>query len=149
MRKTLPLIILTAILAVPALAQSGSSVFTNGPTGPCSVTQGGSTYYCTAAQTFDANGVFSGYIGFFFTLKADGTFAGGHVYLYDACGNVILTADNFAGTKNGTVIAGVFSTPGFSGSASEAMGTERAHCYRGSCRTVPYMSTGSGAYVKN
>src|SRR5882762_1404271 len=98
MRKVLPLLSLTAFLAVGALAQSGSYVFNNGPSGPCSTSYNGSTY-CTAAQTFDTTGRFTGYIGFYFTVKPDGTFSGGHVYINDAGGNVVLTADNFSGTK--------------------------------------------------
>jgi hypothetical protein len=79
MRKALPLLVLTAILAVSALAQSGSYVFSNGPTAPCSMTRNGTTCYCVAAQTFDSTGNYTGYIGFFLTLKPDGTFSGGHI----------------------------------------------------------------------
>src|SRR5258708_34609526 len=98
MRKVLPLLSLTAILAVSALAQSGNYVFTNGATGPCSVTHSGTTYYCSGAQTFDSTGTFTGYIGFYFTLKPDGTFSDGHVYINDDAGNVVFGADNFSGT---------------------------------------------------
>jgi len=149
MRKVLPLLSLTAILAVGALAQSGSYVFSNGPTAPCSVTHSGTTYYCSAAQTFDSTGTYTGYIGFYFVLQPDGTFSGGHVYLNDAGGNVILTADNFSGTKNGTILSGTFSASNFSGSVNETMGTKRGHCYKGTCGMVAYISSGSGAYIQN
>jgi hypothetical protein len=112
MRKVLPLFVLTAILAVSALAQSGSYVFSNGPTAPCSVTHSGTTYYCSAAQTFDSTGTYNtGYIGFYFALKPDGTFSGGHVYINDVAGNVVFTADNFSGTMAGNILSGGYSGP--------------------------------------
>jgi hypothetical protein len=144
MRKVLPLLSLTAILSVGALAQSGSYVFSNGASGPCSTSYNGATY-CTAAQTFDSIGTFTGYIGFYFAVKPDGTFSDGHVYINDAGGNVVLTADNFSGTKNGTILSGTFSASNFSGSVNETMGTKLGHCYRGTCRMVTYISSGSGA----
>jgi hypothetical protein len=148
MRKVLPLLSLTAFLAVGALAQSGSYVFNNGPSGPCSTSYNGSTY-CTAAQTFDTTGRFIGYIWFYFTVKPDGTSFGGHVYINDAGGNVVLTADNFSGTKNGTILSGTFSASNFSGSVNETMGSKLGHCYKGTCRMVAYISSGSGTYIQN
>jgi hypothetical protein len=115
MLKVLPLLSLTAILAVGALAQSGSYIFSHGRTGPCSTSNNGATYDCTASQRFDGTGSFTGYIGFYFAVKPDGTFTGGHVYINDAGGNVVLTRDNFSGTKNGTILSGTFSALNFSG----------------------------------
>jgi len=63
MRKVLPLLSLTAFLAVGALAQSGSYVFNNGPSGLFHELQ--RLHHCTAAQTFDTTGRFTGYIGFY------------------------------------------------------------------------------------
>jgi len=149
MRKVLPLLSLTAILAVGALAQPGSYVFSNGPTAPSSMTSGGAPYYCVAAQTFDSTGNYTGYIGFFFSVKPDGTFSAGHVYVNDAGGNVLYTADNFSGTKVGNLVSGVFSGQNFTGSVNEAMGTKRGRCYKGSCGTVTYITSGVGAYLQN
>jgi hypothetical protein len=106
MRKLLPLLSLTAILADGAPAQSGGYAFSNRPTGPCSTSNNGAPYGCAASQTFDATGAFTGYIGFYFAVKPDGAFSGGRVYINDAGGNVILTPDNFSAAKNGTMLSG-------------------------------------------
>ena len=102
-----------------------------------------------AAQTFDSIGLYTGYIGFFFTLQPDGTFSGGHVYKSDLGGYTSFTADNFSGTMSAGTLSGVFSGPNFSGSVNETMGTKRGRCYKGTCGTVVYMSSGSGAYIQN
>jgi hypothetical protein len=143
--KTLPLMVATAVLSMAAFAQSGTT-FTNG-NGSCSTSNGGATYYCTAMQTYAPNGSFSGYLGIFFTLKPDGTYANGHVYRYDTGGNVIFTADNFSGSLVGKTISGSFSGANFSGHLdNETLDTKQGHCYKGTCSRVWYVSSGSGWY---
>ena len=146
--KALPILLVTIVLTVSAFSQTEDS-FTNGA-GGCSITNSGRTYYCTAMQTFSSDGTYSGYLALFFTVNSDGTFSNGHVYKNDAEGNVVFTADNFAGTKVGNNISGVFSGQNFSGSIdNETLATRRGSCYKGTCRTVWYISSGSGWYSLN
>jgi hypothetical protein len=49
----------------------------------------------------------------------------------------------------GESFSGGFSTPGYSGSVSETMGTKRGHCYKGTCGVVTYISSGNGFYNEN
>jgi len=152
MKVALPWVLLLSA----ALAFADSTIaFTNGASAGCSVTGNGTTYYCTAMQTFAPDGTYTGYLGVFFTVSPDGTFTGGHVYKNDVGGNVVFTANNFSGRKVGSSFSGTFSgiQPSwatFSGSLdSETMGTERGHCYKGTCGTVTYIVSGSGWYVLN
>lgn len=149
MLKALPLFLLA--LCIPASSQTE---YVNGPSGNCSVTTQYSapavTYYCTAAQVF-VGGVFDGYIGFWFILQPDNTFTAGHVYREDVHGTSVFTADDFAGSFSGTatnnlltgVVTGTYL--GGLGSASETMAIKNGSCYRGTCRKVNYISSGSGS----
>lgn len=149
-------LVLALLLSVLVRTASAQTMFTNTDSGPCSVqysniTTNG-TYYCTAAQVF-VNSTFDGYIGFWFVLKSDSTFTSGHVYRNDAHGNTVFTADDFAGTFTGVVgishllngtIHGTFN--GNTGVADEKFEIQKGHCYKGTCRDVNYITSGSGSY---
>jgi hypothetical protein len=146
--KALPLMLVTFLLSVAACAQTSES-FTNGE-GKCSLTNSSTTYYCSVMQTYAPDGTFTGYLGLYFTVNRDGTFTDGHVYREDTHGNVVFTANNFSGTKVNNNFSGTFSGPNFSGSIdNETMTTKLGNCYKGTCRTVWYVSSGSGWYNLN
>jgi hypothetical protein len=146
--KAFPLMLVTLVLSVVAWPQTSNS-FTNG-SGTCTITNSGKTYYCSTMQTFAPDGTFTGYLGLYFTVTPGGTFTNGHVYKQDAQGYTVFTADNFSGSVVGTKLSGVFSGANFSGSIdNETMSTEQGRCYKGTCRTVWYISSGSGWYNIN
>lgn len=133
---------LVVLLALCSLASAQTTTsFTNGGA-TCSHNLQFNSYYCTGAQTYDLNGAFSGYLGFWFTPQADGSFTQGRVYLNDAHGNVIATYENFAGSF-GSVIIGTFGT---SGTLTELMGTRKICAGRYGCHTALAVVSGGGSY---
>lgn len=145
MRKFLPLV----ILALASLAHAAT--FTNGPSS-CSYSAINHSYYCPTAQTFDAGGNFSGYVGIWFILNADNTFSGGQVNISDTTGHLVLAAGDFTGTftgtKSGTLLTGVVNGTFNSGAGSV---TENLyigkHCAgRYGCQNATAESSGSGSY---
>lgn len=146
MLKALPLVILALCISA-----SSQTAFTNGPSA-CNYSALAHSYYCPSAQTFDAGGNFSGYVGMWFVLNADNTFSGGQINISDTSGHLVLTANDFTGTFTGTktgalldgVVNGTFNLG--AGSLTENLFISR-HCNgRYGCVSATAESSGSGSY---
>jgi len=144
--KALPLFLLALCISA-----SSQTTFTNGPSA-CNYSPLAHSYYCPSAQTFDAGGNFSGYIGMWFVLNANNTFSGGQVNISDTSGHLVLAASDFTGTftgtKTGTLLSGVVNGT-FNlgaGSLTENLYIGRHCAGRYGCVSATAESSGSGSY---
>jgi hypothetical protein len=134
------------VFALATLASAQTS-FTNGAA-LCSYNQTYHSRYCSSGPLFE-NGTQVGWIGVWFTLKADNTFTAGEVLITHADGGTVTYNDfagSFTGSFTGTNMYGVLSGTfnGGGSSASETFTTVRGNCYKGTCGQRQEISSGSG-----
>jgi hypothetical protein len=145
MKKALPLLFLL-LSSVFAVGQT-TTQFTNAGSGPCVNPNYPRNYYCAAIKRYE-NGVWVGYLAFFFVLNADGeTFQNGTYSVADTNDATIFSAQNFSGTFNGKTVNGTFSTSTVIGSTSQAMGLIKWCAGRYGCYYREADLGGSGTYT--
>lgn len=145
MKKALPLLFLLLSSAF-AFTQTTTSFTVTGSRG-CVNPNYPTTYYCSAMPRYE-NGVQVGYLAFWLKLNSDGiTFQNGEVFIQDMGGTSLFTARNFAGTFDGTVFKGTFSTATMSGNTRQTMGPVRICAGKYGCHWRTGDVGGSGSYT--